>query len=71
MMTDHSASPREGDLVIAREKGGTGYTIRAVPGIPQLSYAKYEDAVLAATSWALRADVALWFTEDGKTFTAM
>jgi len=71
MRTDQPASRQEGDVVIAREKGGTAYTIRAVPGIPQLSYATYGDAVLAATAWALRADVALWFTEDGKTFTAM
>ncbi len=69
--TDLTASPRDGDVVIAREKEGAAYTIRAVPGIPQLSYAKYEDAVSAAISWALRADVALWFTEDGKNFTAM
>lgn len=69
--TDLTTSPREGDVVIAREKGGAAYTIRAVPGTPQLSYATYGDAVLAATAWALRADVALWFTEDGKTFTAM
>ena len=71
MTTDHLAAPREGDVVIARETRGASYTIRAVPGIPQLSYATYEKAVLAATAWALHADVALWFTEDGKTFTAI
>ena len=58
-------------MVIAQEKGGTAYTIRAVPGIPQLSYATYEDAVAAAAAWALRADVGLWFTDDDKTFAAM
>ncbi len=71
MTTNLPASPQKGDVIIARENGGIAYTITAVPGAPQLRYATYEHALAAATEWALRADVALWFTEDGKTFTAM
>jgi len=71
MTTSPPASPQEGDVIIAREKGGMTYTISAVPGAPQLRYATYDHALAAATDWALRRDVALWFTEDGKTFTTM
>jgi hypothetical protein len=71
-MTRSAASPQDGDLVIARDSDGqNGYTLSTVPSTPQLRYATYEHAVAAATEWALRERVAIWFTEDGKTFTAL
>jgi hypothetical protein len=65
-------SPAHGDVVIARDaKRGNAYTISVVPGDPQVRYSTYEEALAEATKWALRQPLAIWFTEDGRTFTAL
>ena len=72
MTTSHPASPRNGDVVIARVMHeGSACTVSTVPGAAQLRYATYERALATATEWALREHVAVWFTEDGRTFTAL
>jgi hypothetical protein len=64
--------PRDGDIVIARDQHDpTLYTLSVVPGTPQVRYASFEYAVAVAMEWALKTPVALWVTEDGRTFTAL
>jgi hypothetical protein len=72
MTTSRPISPQNGDVVIARVmQEGRACTLGTVPGAPQVLYSTYETALAAATAWALREHVPVWFTEDGATFTAL
>ena len=72
MTISRSALPQLGDVVITREtEGGNAYTTSVVPGPPQVRHSTYEEAVSVATAWALREHVAIWLTEDDKTYTAL
>jgi len=72
MATSSPVSPQPGDVVIARDAARrNSYTISIVPEDPQIRYSTYEEALAAVTKLALRQPLAVWFTEDGKTFTAL
>jgi hypothetical protein len=57
-----------GDLLIAKDAIG-GYTLGVFPGPPQLRYRIFADAAAAAAAYAVREQVLIWCTGDGKTFT--
>jgi len=72
MTTSGPLSPRHGDVVITREpERENSCTISVVPGEPQVRCSTYEEALAFVTMWALRQPLAVWFTEDGRTFTAL
>jgi len=62
--------PRFGDVLIARD-ADKGYTLSVVPGEPQLRHPTYELALSKAKVWALRHNVAVWFTQDGERFVKL
>jgi hypothetical protein len=59
--------PHPGDLVLAWD--GRLWNISVHPGPPQLQMAVKSTAVTHASHLATRAQVAVWLTRDGATFT--
>ena len=61
MKTSGPMLPQHGDVVVTRDAdNGNPYTIRVVPGDPQVRYPTLEKAVAVAARWAVRAHVATW-----------
>lgn len=64
--------PAHGDVLIARDKTEKkACTLSVVPGPPQMRCPTYEDAISTASAWASQKRVAIWFTKDGRIFTAV
>ena len=61
---------KPGDILIARDSD-TGYTLSVVPGEAQLRHPTYKLALSKARAWALRHNVAVWFTQDGERFVKL
>ena len=67
-----AARPAHGDLIITKDTGEKKtFTLGVVPAPAQVRFQTYEQAVATASTWALRRRVAIWFTEDGSTFTVV
>jgi hypothetical protein len=67
-----AGAPAPGDLLITKDTSESEtYTISIVPGPPQVRYGTYALAVSAASAWASQQGVAIWSTEDSKTFSAV
>ena len=61
-----SGGPQDGDLVVTREShSAVRYTIREVPGDPQVSMAARDEALRLAQQFASRRGVDVWYAEDG------
>lgn len=68
--SNSATGPAHGDLIITKDTAEKKtFTVGVVPGPAQVRFQTYEQAVAAASTWALRRRVAIWLTEDGKTFT--
>ena len=58
--------PREGDVVVTRESGAAAtYTVRQLPGVVQFHVSARDEAMQLARSFAQRAVVDLWYSENG------
>ena len=58
--------PREGDVVVTRESGAAvKYAVRQLPGVVQFHASVRDEAMQLARSFAQRAAVDLWYSEDG------
>lgn len=69
MSSGPAISPRDGDVVIARDPHDPSlYTLTVVPGTPQVRYPRLDDALAVAIDWAAKMPVTVWMTEDGCTF---
>ena len=67
-----AAGPAHGDLIIAKDTAEKKmFTLGVVPGPAQVRFQTHEQAVAAASAWASQRRVAIWFTENGKTFTVV
>jgi len=65
IVTD-AARPRDGDVIVSRESGAGGkYTVRQVPGDPQLHASVRDEAIRLARGFAINAAVDLWYIDDG------
>jgi hypothetical protein len=64
-------TPAPGDLVIARDTTvkKASYALSVAPGPAQFCCQTFEQAVSTASAWVLQRQVAIWFTENGTTFT--
>jgi hypothetical protein len=64
-------TPTPGDLVIARDATvqKAPYALCVVPGPAQICCQTFEQALSTASAWASQRQVAIWFTENGTTFT--
>ncbi|OFW18039.1 MAG: hypothetical protein A3H97_04095 [Acidobacteria bacterium RIFCSPLOWO2_02_FULL_65_29] len=59
----------KGDLLITRDRSERpGYAISTIPGPPQILHRTYDQALVIARAWAALHAVAIWFTDDGKSF---
>jgi hypothetical protein len=57
-----------GDIVVRREAGNPHdrYSIRELPGAPQVSYVSFETALDVATRFARHAGIDVWHEENGQ-----
>jgi hypothetical protein len=61
-----AARPRDGDVIVSRESGSGGkYSVRQVPGDVQFHAAVRDEAIRLARSFAQKATVDLWYSDDG------
>ena len=61
-----AARPRDGDVIVSRESGAGGkYTVRQVPGDPQLHASVRGVIIRLAREFAIHAAVDFWYVEDG------
>jgi hypothetical protein len=59
-------APQAGDLVVTREaRSAIRYSVRQMPGEPQVSMASKEEALRLARGFARARRVALWYGTDG------
>ncbi|OFV91861.1 MAG: hypothetical protein A3G76_13500 [Acidobacteria bacterium RIFCSPLOWO2_12_FULL_65_11] len=58
-------------MVIARDTTTkkASYALSVVPGPAQIRCQMYEHAVSTATAWVSGRQAAIWYTENGTTFT--
>lgn len=61
-------APRARDIVIRREASNPHdrYSIRELPGAPQISYVSFEIALDVATRFARHAGIDVWHEENGR-----
>lgn len=64
---EHRA-PKAGDIAVRREASNphVRYSIRELPGAPQVSYLSFEIALDVATRFARHAGIDVWHEEDGR-----
>jgi len=57
-----------GDIVVRREAGNphVRYSIRELPGAPQISYVSFAIALDIATRFARHVGIDVWHEEDGR-----
>lgn len=62
-----STTPQSGDVVLKRglSNAGSSYTVRQIPGAPQVLCNSRQSAVTFATGFAERHRVAMWEELDG------
>jgi hypothetical protein len=60
--------PRAGDIVIRREASNprAHYSVRAFPGVAQVSYPSFEIALTVSTRFARHAGGDVWHEEEGR-----
>jgi len=61
-------APKTRDIVITREASNPHhrYSIRELPGAPQISYVSFEIALDVATRFARHVGIDVWHEEDGR-----
>jgi hypothetical protein len=66
-MAVNNLTPQSGDVILKPDVGGggSGYTVRQVPGGPQVSCNSRQSAVTFAGRFAQRHRVAMWEELDG------
>jgi hypothetical protein len=66
-MVVNNQTPRSGDVILKREvsDAGSSYTVRQVPGGPQVSCNSRQSAVTFASRFAQRHRVEMWEEQDG------
>lgn len=59
--------PKAGDIVVRREASNAHdrFSIRELPGAPQISYVSFEIALDVATRFARHAGIDVWHEEGG------
>lgn len=58
--------PQDGDVIVSRGSGSElKYTVRQVPGVVQFHTSVRDDAIRLARSFAQKATVDLWYSDDG------
>jgi hypothetical protein len=61
-------APRPGDLVVTREaRSAVRYSVREVPGEPQITLASRDETLRLARGFARDRGVDLWYSEGGET----
>ena len=62
-----SVAPKTGDVVIKRESGtrGAHYSVRQIPGAPQVSCGSRETAFTFAKRFAMDGRAAIWHEQEG------
>jgi hypothetical protein len=68
---DGTESPASGDVLIVKDMvaNTTSYVLSVVPNPGQIRCQTYEQAVSTASRWVSLRQVAIWFSENGTTFT--
>ena len=66
-MVVNNLTPRSGDVILKPEvsDAGSSYTVRQVPGGPQVSCNSRQTAVTFARGFAQRHRVEMWEEQDG------
>ena len=68
--SDRPGAPANGDMLIVKDTDAkrTSYVLSVVPNPGQIRCQTYEQAVATVSQWASLRKVAIWFSENGRTF---